>query len=369
MKLHFVNDEKIINRTIDEFDKVFPGENLWVIANRPKDFRIVDPRPNVMGRDEFLRNHTNGDYEEVYIHLLNRRKMNLVSRLKPDARRKTYWIIWGLDLYNKLLVPRGFKLFAEGNPMARKGIFGKLFKVFGRNREARKTVRFIRENIDYIVTDTTENDYDYLMRYYPELKDIPRKDFFYYPIDVILNEELRASEVSGTDIMIGNSASATNNHHHVLEILGRLDTGDRKIVVPLSYSGKKKYVSAVIERGEALFGNRFRPLLKFMPLSDYNRQQASTATALFGNLRQEAIGNIIIALYLGAKVFLIKSNPVYSWAESHGLKVFDLETMTQHDLDTPLDGATKRQNREILNTLYNRERMHRLISELPEKVS
>ena len=34
MKLHLVNDEKIINRTIGEFEAVFPGENLWVVTNQ-----------------------------------------------------------------------------------------------------------------------------------------------------------------------------------------------------------------------------------------------------------------------------------------------------------------------------------------------
>ena len=50
MKLHLVNDEKIINRTIGEFEKVFPGENLWVVANRATDFKLVAHRDNVAAR-------------------------------------------------------------------------------------------------------------------------------------------------------------------------------------------------------------------------------------------------------------------------------------------------------------------------------
>ena len=43
----------------------------------------------------------------------------------------------------------------------------------------------------------------------------------------------------------------------------------------------------------------------------------------------EAIGNIIVALYLGAKVFLSHVNPVYEWAQSHGLTVYELEKLSQ----------------------------------------
>lgn len=362
MKLHLVNDEKIINRTIDEFESVWPGQNLWVVANRTHDFKLVEKRDRVIGREQFLRNHLHDNFDQVFIHLLNPRKISLVKRLNLNNTR-VYWIIWGLDLYNKLLVPRGFRLFTKDNSATHRGL-AQWIKSIGATIEARHTVRFIEKHVDTIVTDTTEVDYDYLKRYYPTLGNIGWKDFFYYPIDVILNETLMASEVNGNDIMIGNSASATNNHEHALHILSRLNTRGRRIVMPLSYSGKKEYVQTVSSEGTRLFGDAFVPLLEFMPLDQYNLQQQATSIAIFANLRQEAIGNIIIALYLGAKVFLIKSNPVYEWAVQHGLKVFDLESMTQEQFDTPLDAETRAENRRILTSLYTRQRMHKLISNL-----
>lgn len=364
MKLHLVNDEKIINRTIDEFEAVWPGQNLWVVANRRKQFRLVEPRACVIGRDEFLSRYSGAHFPEVYVHLLNPRKIKLLKRLDLRGSRVS-WIIWGLDLYNKLLVPRGFRMFMPGNSGAPSGVSA-FFKKMGAWLEARRTVRFIERHVDAIVTDTTEVDYDYLVRYYPDLAAKPWKDFFYYPIDAILNPALMASEVSGDNIMIGNSASATNNHEYAFELLAGLDTRGRRIVVPLSYSGKGDYVERVSARGRKLFGDSFEPLLQFMPLAEYNRLQAATSVAIFANLRQEAVGNIIIALYLGARVFLHPDNPVYRWAADHGLAVFDLTTLTQQDLDTPLDAATRESNRRILTSLYTRQRLHRLIAALPE---
>lgn len=364
MILHLVNDEKIINRTIDEFESVYPGDNLWVVANRPEDFRLVEPHANVMGRKEFLRHHAREHYDHIFIHLLNPRKISILKKMDLSGSR-IHWIIWGLDLYNKLLVPKGFRLYAGGNSMLRHGTpAGRLIKRLTLKAEARKTIGFIERHVDSIITDTTEIDYDYLTRYYPQLKDKRWQDFFYYPIDVILNAELMESEVNGNDIMIGNSASGTNNHEHVMDLLAQLDTGSRRIVVPLSYSGKGKYVGRICEKGKELFGDHFVPLLKFLPLAEYNLQQRSTSVTIFGNLRQEAIGNVIIALYLGAKVFLEESNPVYTWACDHGLKAYTLNELTQEEIDTPTPPAVLAETRGILRSLYSRRRMHELIRNL-----
>lgn len=363
MKLHLVNDEKIINRTIDEFEQIYPGQNLWVVTNRTRDFKIIDKRDNVIGRCEFIKNHSREKYDSIFIHLLNKRKINVLKHV-DTSNAKVYWIIWGLDLYNKLLVPKGFRLYAPGNSGSRTKGISAIVKRIGEWIQSKKTIRFIRKKVDYIVTDTTENDYTILTEFYPKLKDKVWKDFFYYPIDVILNDELMKSETSGNDIMIGNSASATNNHEYVIDALARFDTGNRRIVAPLSYSGRGNYASVVAAKGKEKWGDRFIPLMTFLPLAEYNKQQLSTSVALFGNLRQEAIGNILIFLYLGAKVFLPQSNPVYDWALSHGLTVKPLENLSQEELDQRLPETDRIKNREILKSLYTRQRMHELMRNL-----
>lgn len=369
MKLHLVNDEKIINRTIDAFEEIFPGENLFVVTNRTSSFKWVRKGENILSRTEFLERNCEFTFSELYIHLLNKRKMDVINKL--DLKGITvYWIIWGLDLYNKLLSPKGFRMIDPDSSYARKKswqtLLGHPFNQWMQKRNAQKTVRFIERKVDYIVTDTTENDYGYLLRYYPGLGTKPWKDFFYYPLDVILGPELMESTVCGNGIMIGNSASGTNNHEYVMRILSKLDIGSRRVVVPLSYSGRKGYVDSVVKAGQQLLGKNFVPLLDFMPLAEYNQLQADISVALFGNWRQEAIGNIIVALYLGAKVFLSRVNPVYEWAQSHGLVTFELEKLSQEDLDMPLPAEEKLKNRQILLSLYTKERMYKLIKALPD---
>lgn len=361
MNLHLVNDEKIINRTIDMFEKVWPGDNLFVVFTKKPTFSLVSRRDNVISIAEFKGAFKKQHYDKIFIHNMKRRKMNLVNSM-DTADTKVYWIVWGADLYNKLLEPKGFPMFAPGTWGERHspGAFSRWVD----RKKAARNLKFIKEKVDYIVTDTTDNDFDYLKKYYPELASKPWRDFFYYPIDVILGKELINATTCGDGIMVGNSASITNNHQYVFERLSKLDLGGRHVVTPLSYNGKPKYIKEVCRTGEKLFGSDFEPLHQFMPLEEYNRLQAGTGYAFFGNFRQEAIGNILIVLYLGAKVFLCRQNPVYEWAQSKGLKVFDLDTLTQADIDTPLDEETRAANRRILTELYNEQRLYRLISEL-----
>ncbi len=367
MILHLVNDEKIINRTIEVFEEAFPGNNLFVVTNKTSSFKYVTPANNVISRTEFYKRKDEFSFDKIFIHLLNKRKISVINRM-GQTTAKIYWIIWGLDLYNKLLEPKGFEILhpqssAHKIPLIKKIITNPINKIIDKINMYR-TVRFIDKRVDYIVTDTTENDYEMLMKYYPKFNAIPWKDFFYYPLDVILGEELMHSNINGNNILIGNSASASNNHEYVIDILSRLDTGSSKIIIPLSYSGKKDYVRSVCRKAKLAFSEDFMPLLDFMPLHEYNKLQLSAKVAIFGNWRQEAIGNIIVSLYLGAKVFISRKNPVYSWAIGHGLHVCELETISQHELDTPLDDCMKRENREILNSLYNRSRMIELIRKL-----
>lgn len=403
MILHLANDEKIIGRTIEIFEEVYPFGNLWVITNRSckKDLSTIQPTPKtehlLLGRKEFLKdikgnisavvercgestglsenslpgNGLSGSRVNILIHLLNPRKINIVRQIQKalpaTCNVKIYWIIWGLDLYNKLLAPAGFEMFTSDNVYS--GLFDKSFGAFNRigaAKEAKSTVKFIEKSVDYIVTDTTESDYSQLVKYYPQLAAKPWKDFFYYPIDTILGELYYRPLPGGSckeTVMVGNSASRTNNHKYLLALLSQFDLRGKKVVVPLSYSGRARYVNEVVAYGKKEVEG-FVPLMKFMPLDEYNRLQSSTAVALFGNLRQEAIGNIMIALYMGAKVFLFESNPVYEWAATHNLKVYPMSALSQVELDTLLPAEDAEHNRSVLRELYSKRRMIQLIKEL-----
>lgn len=367
MILHLVNDEKIINRTMNLFETCFPGNNICVVITRKNCFKYIERKEYIFTKEEFLKLHKKESITTIVIHLLNTRKIKFLNQLKI-TNVPIYWIIWGADLYNRLLPMRGYPLFFSQNAtFNKKALLKKLFfspisyiQMQFRNYQ---TLHFIQKKVDYLVTDTTDNDYEVFLRYFPEMKDKKWKDFFYYPIDEILGDSLMTSTVKGDNIMLGNSGSLTNNHEYAMKCLSSLNIGHRKVVIPLSYGGKKEYVQTILKKGEVYFGSNFYPLVDFMPLEEYNKLQTTINVAIYGNWRQEAIGNIIIALYLGAKVFVSFKNPILEWANNHNLAIFELEKITQKELDEPLSTVIKDNNRRILVNLYNKRRLLQLIKE------
>ncbi|MFA6813675.1 MAG: hypothetical protein WCR45_11430, partial [Bacteroidaceae bacterium] len=221
MKIHLVHDEKIINRAIFLFESAFPGNNLFLVFTHKKVLKHITERDNVMLYNKFDYSNL-GENDSIIIHNLNRRKMKFVEKHVP-TNVPVYWIIWGVDLYNKLLAPKGMKIMAHHNSYLEKGnLWRKIYAPFRKMQEisnAKRTVSFVQRRVNYLVTDTTDNDYKIFTEYYPSMKNKPHKDFSYYPIDEILDDELLHAEINDNNIQIGNSCSYTNNHEYAMEIL------------------------------------------------------------------------------------------------------------------------------------------------------
>jgi dTDP-N-acetylfucosamine:lipid II N-acetylfucosaminyltransferase len=82
-----------------------------------------------------------------------------------------------------------------------------------------------------------------------------------------------------------------------------MDLGDSRVVVPLSY-GDTRYREVVIGAGRRLFGDRFRPLVGFLPLEDYRTVMSQCGHVVMNQCRQQALGNIFDALWRGARVYM-----------------------------------------------------------------
>ena len=325
MILHLVHDEKIINRTIDIFEEVAPKQNLFIVFTRHQ-LKYIKPQQNVIFFQDFTQKYKGEKFSSVIIHFLNSRKIRFINKY-IDQNTPIYWIIWGNDLYNKLLYPKGFEIYDKQSSYykkVKKSFINNLFNKLISNFKTVKIEKFISKYIDYILVDTTETDYNMLLKYYPKLKNIPCKEFFYYPIETTLGEELMKKSVEGNNIQIGNSASITNNHEYVMRFLSKLNIGNRNVFVPLSYSGTEEYKKTVKRKGVECFGDKFKSLDDFIPLEEYNQLMLSFGFAIYGNFRQEAIGNIVISLYLGTKIFFPENTPFYLWAKRLNLIVFKI---------------------------------------------
>jgi dTDP-N-acetylfucosamine:lipid II N-acetylfucosaminyltransferase len=163
-------------------------------------------------------------------------------------------------------------------------------------------------------------------------------------------------EVSGSDILLGNSATATNNHLEILNMLSSIDIGDRKVIVPLSY-GSQKYGDEIEKHGRRLLGNKFVPIRNFMPLDEYNLLISSCSIAIMNHRRQQALGNIGAILFNGAKLFLDEDNVVYKFFKRKGAFVFSVRDIADRGAEvlSPLSKSEMERNIDVINQVWGQK--------------
>lgn len=334
--LHVASDEKFIDGAHYIFEKAFPGCNNFIIPksffNRKftyvRNFENTEILPFNRGLIEKLVRKTR-EYDSVFLHGIN--ELNSTLFVASEEKRKSVGILWGAELYNdenfpgkvllgdltsKIELPKPAK---SQNEIIKSVLRKLLFQDINLNKDV---VRQAASGLNYFGVPYRE-EFDY----FADRRIIDQKckyiPFTYYPLEFILrgNEKIKTN---GNNILVGNSANYTNNHLEVFRILGKLGIEGRKIIVPLSY-GDLQYGEYIYSEGLRLLKGNFVPLRTFIPLAEYTRKLQSCGIAIMNHYRQQAIGNILMMIWLGSRVYLSPSSTLYHYLKRIGIKVFSIE--------------------------------------------
>ena len=235
MILHLSLDEKVIDRCIESFEQVFPGQNRYIVLvkteNGPRYVKSDKPIFTEYGTQDFWEAvGAISQYDSIILHTMN---LNFVNTI--------------------LYVSRGYKLFYEEDTDWRfshirvpKIIYRCIKNIYSKYyiNQVIPAVKRIR----YFVPDSMPDEYSLLLSYYPELKHLQYRNFFYYPIDEVVQANMMHCQELGKNIIVGNSSSVSGNHKEAFEFLSKINIGDSKVIVPLSY-GNMKYADYVKETG------------------------------------------------------------------------------------------------------------------------
>jgi len=254
-------------------------------------------------------------------------------------------VIWGGDLYNHFLRKR-----------TRKSDTLNFFK---------KTVISRFGNIVALVPGDCE-----LARKWYGAKGRCFSAFYPNPIDFSMLDAAASTKDSRsngtTRILLGNSASETNNHFEAIDLLAKDPVHDFEVVCPLSY-GDMEYANRVIEYGKAKLGEKFRPITDFMKPEEYAKILAGVDAAIMFHRRQQAVNSIIGLLYLGKKVFLRSEVTTYEWLKSDlEIEVCDADILYEetHIRFSPLETRLAAENKEIIEEFFSRSNCIRLWKEV-----
>lgn len=133
---------------------------------------------------------------------------------------------------------------------------------------------------------------------------------------------------STVNILVGNSATESNQHKRIIDWMSLYKNENIKIYVPLSY-GDEKYRNIIFEYGKEKLGKLFCPITKFMEKKQYIYFLNNIDIGIFNNERQQAMGNINILLALGKKIYLRTDTPMWDKFTSDGYNIFPIENINQ----------------------------------------
>ncbi len=372
MNLHIFHDDKFTNGGIEQFEKYFPKQNIYIILlyndRVPKYtlstseiliFHIRDK--DLVGTIRDIISSMN--VHNLFIHYLDTFKASITSKILLKEL-KLYWIFYGGDLYDYLTKYRKYDII-DDDQLKKKGIKESFIKIikyliwFGWTPKS-GIDRFFKR-LDYFCF---WNEFDYALFKDNINSNAKYKNFIY--INALGNAKFPASDKSNT-IMINHSASITGNHLFILDYIKNLPLKERQynILIPLSY-GDKNYANDIITIANKTFETDITSLQSFMPLDDYQKLLSTVKIAIFGMRRQEAAGNVFQLINMGTKVFLREENTLLQWLKKRGFIVFSLEN--QYNELSSLTGLSDEEiqhNRSCYEEVFNDnsfdEMMHNLM--------
>lgn len=377
--LHLIIDDKFLDFVFDVFQEVGNAENRYVaivggLAQQTAHIRRV-PLWRVVGSDYAESPYVNEDLawcDVLVVHWWHNAAARVVAKV-PDSVI-VVWSGWGGDYYN--LLPGGeAALYGEKT----KALLGRINMAAeeGASHRGRDRLRRLKTTLKNLLSKGESHVVP------SERLLIKRFDFFSAPIQddydllrAALGMEFCAEYVqlnygsvertfslgqrpvfSGAgDILLGNSATATNNHVEIIDLLSSMDIANRKVVVPLSY-GMKLYGDEIERYGRRLLGDKFIPVRGYMPLDEYNGLISGCSVAIMNHFRQQAVGNIATMLYNGAKVFLNENGVLYEFFKNRGAHIFPVGEIAELGAAafSLLNAAEMMRNAEVIKELWGHE--------------
>lgn len=360
--LHLTTDSIFFNQAISVFEEAYPGCNDIYVFSQNEDIKTISNYDKNIKVFKFykrfrpkLRLSEYSQYDLIVFHSFS---VDLYPEIFNIPRKKnTIWLGWGFDYYdfignkNHFLLPKTKKFFfskLKGWISCLFVLMGNYFPIFYSKKEAIERLSIFAPvlPIEHKIIQQSR-----IWKHFPKYVQ-----WNYGTIENDFIGKLDYKEVNGNSILVGNSASYTCNHLEAFYLISKQDSKNREIIVPLSY-GDKDYADFVINQGKNLLGQKFLPLKEFLPVQDYVELISRCSFLILNHKRQQALGNIVIMLYLGARIFLRKENPTYSFLIDLGLVVSLIQDLERDPslLSKRLSIAEKNNNRKIVKNFWSKE--------------
>lgn len=335
MNLHITHDNVFIDYIIGIARELNVSHDKFVVYT----FEELEKLKHVKSNNVFFAKHNSekfrnviGDlkqYRNIYIHWLEGPSADFVNQIPKSIN--VIWCFWGGDglelkhIQQNVFQAKSLKYFKKHLSNSILDDLNSTEFVFNLRKKFRSHLAFKNHlnaiaRVDYFAHYLTE-DYEIVNAATKmKAKFIP---FHYAAIEDIVPVNEASKPIDSNNILIGNSDTLSNNHFEAIDALAGINLNDSKVYCPLSYEGVE-YAEAVAAYGKEKLGSNFFPLLNFLPKEEYDQMLAGINVAIMNHNRSQALGNIFVLLWKGAKLFMSDSSPLFHYLKMNKCKVLSL---------------------------------------------
>lgn len=368
--LHICPDDKFVDAAIALFNATQCHNSYVCIKDSGGPFKYIHSHVETVTSTELQEICKSSNYNIFVFHTMDYSCYKYVLSLPLD--KKIIWLSWGYDLYQSFIgYPAVYPInlykpitqkwtssekevcpYKRGKRLIKKMLSP--FQTYKIKKEAKETVRKcineqdeVLRRVDYIST-VLPLEYSLLI----EKRHIKAKYFPFQYTNFSCKEDIRLVDYDKANwILLGNSATATNNHLDILNLCKKRKI-QNTLYLPLAY-GDKSYAE---ELKKNINGLNVVYQEEFLSSDIYKMRLMNCRACVFGHLRQQAIGNVIMSLLQGSKVFLYKDSIAYQFFNAEGYTVFTIEDdFFQSDVDDALDGKEIMKNRQLICEWFSTE--------------
>jgi hypothetical protein len=258
--------------------------------------------------------------EAIYMHGLFRSwQYDLVNALGDD--KHIGWVIWGGDLYNPIKQNWMHK-FPAAKISSIHSLSDGDIALFTENYGNREILKF----------------------------GYPYPGLYGNRVDV-------TADNPKSRIIVGNSGDSSNHHLEILQILEKkADIQDFEILLPVAYNFEADYEAELNHWiGSSSLKGRVKFQKKFLAPDEYFKLIRNSSLLITAHQRQQAVGNMLMAMYSGINTVLrdvievngkLLPNPSWQFFDDHGLRATSLnklrEVRTVAEIEKPTNELKQR---------------------------
>ncbi|PIB36604.1 hypothetical protein BFP72_14940 [Reichenbachiella sp. 5M10] len=364
--VHVCNDSLFNEFIIDQFEQVNPSQNIYLVLTEKigSPLKFSHPKITTLTRKEVKKFVFNNSI--FILHSLFHSNLWFLSVL---PKRKTIaWFSWGADLNylgSNNDETKNLEPITLQHQQKLSSIKNKFYALLERHTHIHKWFYFLRNGNHHPlhIKAKSLSKVDFISTVLPQerpllnhLKTLKATyvEYNYGYIDHLIRGYSAERDQLSKGVYVGHASFYSNNQIDVLHKLHSIAyNGD--ILCPISY-GEKECANVIKDLNKQLFDNRINTLSTIIPYLEFTKLLASNHVMVLNTIHQQGVGNLLMGLYMGMKVFLNEKGLLFMYCKSLGLKVYsfqkDFNSTTIEDLQE-MDLTIK--NRKILDHVLSKK--------------